>query len=284
MNLVERRQESTRTGSLIKYQLSKNQRHPKLPRMLIVRTLLLALLLVQSIAHANPVEPDWNDNLPPETDTEVLVANENVPSHLRLLGRGLRRRGGDESIALACYGDDKECKTVRFVYFSATKQPSWAGNPFVLSQGNARLRNLEVKAHIRSRNPDHDLIIDSQAGKVIGPLVIFVATPSAVMLANAVATATAPAVAIALAPAAVFLLYDFLSYGAKMRIVSSRELGTFSIEHGTDGWNWASRPAPISKKRFDRLVQAVNTTTRNYNWDPGLWRLEKRIERLQKAQ
>ncbi len=188
------------------------------------------------------------------SNSQFPEVDKPIPNSFRLLGRGIQTKDGQQSIALSCYNDD--CSQVRFIYFS-NQNPKWIGSSFAFQIGDPKLASMLVEQYLLRRTAQRDLILDSKAGKVIGPGVVYVATPIAAAVANAVATTTVAAVGIFMAPAAAFLIFDFLTVGGKTNFVSNEALGTFTVTRGEQGWTWAENAERVKAKKFQSFLSTI---------------------------
>jgi len=193
------------------------------------------------------------------TDAISASDEENVPEKVTLLGRGLKKHGSNESIALACLNDS--CHEVRFVHFKEGSA-EWVGSPIIMPTApdqsvQKEAERLQLKKYLIDRkhisHSDRDQILD-----LIGAITIILG-PQAVLAISA-GSSIVPEAGILLAPAALYLaLYFLIIKPSDTQIISNKVNRAYNATHDQKGWNWSERPYVLSRKKFTQLLTNVSS-------------------------
>jgi hypothetical protein len=206
---------------------------------------------------------------------------------LKLMGKGLAKRGSQESIALACVNAEN-CTELQFVYFNGPGEPQWVGPKIAMPTApTEELREKAVQTKVAvymASNP----AIQKEQKKAEG---IRNKASWAVMIGvGAAACAAGPmtlgAAVIYFAPIAVagVFLRAFPPRSLDAFLVGSGDFVTVSKVSDQNGWSWSSEPKKVSAKKFDRLMQNLKTQARYYSYGDGgpMDQVAKKMRKLEK--
>lgn len=192
-------------------------------------------------------------DLPEAEDNE----NQQVPMNLKLFGRGIQQRGSNESIAFACY--DESCSTARFVHFNGSES-KWIGGiirlPVVESEKlKKKAYELKLKEYLLKRkNIKHR---SNRFSYGLGVATVLVITPVSFKAAMATGIGlTTGAFGAILIPLGIY--YAIIAYSNSIddALISTKSsTATFHQE----GWNWTKKPRTISSKKFQKLLENINS-------------------------
>jgi hypothetical protein len=180
------------------------------------------------------------------------------PSSLKIIGRGLQKKGSTESIALAC--ENQECNQLRFVHFSETGDASFIGDPMVMQEYHSeRLEDKALELKIREYMYVHSTEQSEEKRNKIKAGVYIFATAglfTAAMLN--------PGTAAVYAVMGGYVVIAMVMSNTRLDAAFSGDMGNQISFSDQDGWNWSQKAVQVRKKDFDVIhANIVNTVTRN---------------------
>lgn len=245
-----------------------------------------------TLATEDPALEQEVDYLPPAdiaVDESGLERPAN-PSQIKILGKGVTRRGSPESVAVVCVGSGQDCGTLQFAYFASSHSPvEYLGQPFrAPSASDSRVQRKALKLVIEEYMDYHQTwsqkrrrwgVMNNGAPFAgAGIMVIGLILKSAPAAGGGLVVA-GPAVLVmmgAAAGAAVLLnSYSFSKILASGHLVASEVHFTEQ-----DGWNWADHAHKIGQKKFGKLMSALR-----FGNDEGMEnfpQIERRYQRKKK--
>jgi hypothetical protein len=253
-------------------------------------TLLFALVLMSSTqAHAG-LSVQEGDLIDVNSEQEQILAEINplelipvkggadeMPSNLKILGKGILNRDTGASLATACVGPADEsaeplCNLLRVVEFDENHVPHWQGPAFAIS--SAESFQVALKKEYRKKYRLHFLKMKKKAVRTerIAAVIGFSFVLGGALFSKTINAMVIPALAgggwtFVAVPAAVLILlsiasaYDVDVVAAPVNLVMApfRGLGNAMVMDGStsmtanDGWNWAERPAEVSNKKYGKI-------------------------------
>lgn len=214
-------------------------------------------------------EPAELNVLIPEPNAAVPVIEKVVTSSLSLLGRGVKPRGGSESLALACYpAGSSECAKVRFVWFKQAGQAYFIGDVMTMPKTqDPNLKKESLRLVIQKFFTHHEtLASDSKKNRFIFRAFLTIVTATCIVALHVPMTATGSLVNPydALKIMGVMIGgFIFMSNVKIQKIFVSGGLIEARFTHN-QSWNWLEHPRKMSKKSFRMILgQIIKGTNLN---------------------
>jgi len=230
---------------------------------LLITIMFFTSFVQTSSAHAY----DWDESIEANPAIQVddfkIDPSEITPinsSELKLLGRGLEKRGTHETLGMAC--EDSSCTTLRFVYFLNEHVAAFIGDPIIAPTSInpkvlKRANKLAIQEYI-DYHPTQEIRKRLNRQYFISFLAIS-AGVTAVVLSGAI---TGPVATITIG-AAVISFIGLMSNPITDLVVGDTTVNVSMTNENK--WSWSENPHVILKKSFNLFLKQIVTGNMTIN-------------------
>ncbi len=205
----------------------------------------------------------------------------------RLMGKGVQKKGTHETLALTCIEGEQECKKMQFALFHENLSVEFIGPKFDLPKAPDTEREEQaIKAQMAyffatNHNPMIEEEKSARFRNTASWMVMIGATAAGATIGT-MTIATAGLIMLPIAAAGIFLR-AFPPASMESFIINSGEYLSVDRLNDQTGWNWPEQPKVIKARKFDRVVEHIQSQTHFYtNVSSTIRRAEKKIRKLER--